>query len=59
MDQISKAAEFIADLRFALRQEPQIPEPVGRIILTRDTQYRRGWWNGYSKRTAAVRLGTR
>ena len=26
MDQISKAAEFIADLRFALRQEPQIPE---------------------------------
>ena len=26
MDRISKAAEFIADLRFALRQEPQIPE---------------------------------
>jgi len=26
MDQISKAADFIADLRFALRQEPQIPE---------------------------------
>ena len=26
MDQISKAAEFIADLRFALRQESQIPE---------------------------------
>jgi 2-keto-4-pentenoate hydratase len=26
MDQILKAAEFIADLRFALRQEPQIPE---------------------------------
>ena len=26
MDQISKAAEFIADLRFALRQKPQIPE---------------------------------
>ncbi len=26
MDKISKAAEFIADLRFALRQEPQIPE---------------------------------
>ncbi|MHC4459023.1 MAG: hypothetical protein ACYS0I_18435, partial [Planctomycetota bacterium] len=28
MDQISKAAEFIADLRFALRQEPQIPETL-------------------------------
>lgn len=26
MDQISKAAEFITDLRFGLRQEPQIPE---------------------------------
>lgn len=26
MDKISKAAEFIADLRFALRQKPQIPE---------------------------------
>ena len=26
MDQISKAAEFIADLRFAFRQAPQIPE---------------------------------
>ena len=26
MDQISKAAQFIADLRFSLRQEPQIPE---------------------------------
>ena len=26
MDRISKAAEFIADLRFTLRQEPQIPE---------------------------------
>ena len=26
MDQISKAAEYIADLRFAIRQEPQIPE---------------------------------
>ena len=26
MDQILKAAEYIADLRFALRQEPQIPE---------------------------------
>jgi 2-keto-4-pentenoate hydratase len=26
MDPISKAAEFIADLRFSLRQEPQIPE---------------------------------
>ena len=26
MDQISEAAEFIADLRFTLRQEPQIPE---------------------------------
>jgi 2-keto-4-pentenoate hydratase len=26
MDQIAKAAEFIADLRFGLRQEPQIPE---------------------------------
>jgi 2-keto-4-pentenoate hydratase len=26
MDQISKAAEFIADLRWALRQKPQIPE---------------------------------
>jgi 2-keto-4-pentenoate hydratase len=26
MDQISKAAEFIADLRFALGQKPQIPE---------------------------------
>jgi 2-keto-4-pentenoate hydratase len=26
MDRISKAAEFIADLRFALRQEPQIPQ---------------------------------
>ena len=26
IDQISKAAEFIANLRFAMRQEPQIPE---------------------------------
>ena len=26
MDKISKAAEFIAELRFALRQEPRIPE---------------------------------
>jgi 2-keto-4-pentenoate hydratase len=26
MDRIPKAADFIADLRFALRQEPQIPE---------------------------------
>ena len=26
MNQISKAAKFITDLRFALRQEPQIPE---------------------------------
>ncbi len=26
MDQISKAAEFITNLRFGLRQEPQIPE---------------------------------
>jgi 2-keto-4-pentenoate hydratase len=28
MDPISKAAEFIADLRFAVRQEPQIPETI-------------------------------
>ena len=26
MDPIPRAAEFIADLRFALRQEPRIPE---------------------------------
>jgi 2-keto-4-pentenoate hydratase len=26
MDRISQAAEFIADLRFALRQEPEVPE---------------------------------
>ena len=28
MDQISKAAEFISELRFTLQQTPQIPETL-------------------------------
>ena len=59
MDKISKAAEFIADLRFTLRQEPQIPETFRPDNPAAGYAIQEGVVARLLKKTAAVRLGTR
>ena len=57
MDQISKAAEFIADLRFALRREPQIPETFRPDSPASGYAVQEGVVDRLLKKTAAARLG--